>query len=187
MFRRLATMVMALALVLVVGGAAYAWHEGYRLYIVHTGSMEPTLMPGDAVLDRPAPAAVQPGQIITFRYAGPDSVVTHRVASFADGVVHTKGDANATVDPWTLPMSSVVGEPARILPGAGYVLYYLKQPTGLASIFIAVVSLVLLWGLFFPPAAADPTAISGRADTGAARRRAAPRHSSSRQSAGVTT
>jgi hypothetical protein len=34
----------------------------------------------------------------------------------------------------------------------GYVLVYLKQPQGIASITTAFIGLALLWQLFFPPA-----------------------------------
>ena len=44
---------LACVLAVVVTGAGY-WHAGYRVYIVHTGSMMPTYDPGDIVIDKPA-------------------------------------------------------------------------------------------------------------------------------------
>jgi signal peptidase len=144
--------VAALILVLGAAAAALAWQQGYRLYIVHTGSMEPTLRPGDAVLDAPAPATVRPGEVVTFRAgSGPGSVVTHRVSSVSEGLVHTQGDANRSVDPWSLRSSDLLGATVAVLPRAGYVLYYLQQPSGLASLATAALAVTLLWGLFFPP------------------------------------
>jgi signal peptidase len=143
-----------IALVIAVAGAVagVGWHEGYRIYVVHTGSMVPTLNPGDAVLDRPASAAVRPGEIVTFAvHSGPDSVVTHRVASVSDGKIKTKGDANRTVDPWTVPASVVIGSKLLALPYGGYLLVYLQHPQGIVSVLTAVVALILLWQLFFPP------------------------------------
>jgi signal peptidase len=91
------------------------------------------------------------GEVVTFRYpSGPDTVVTHRVASSSGDIVHTKGDANRTADPWTLHLSQVVGTQVTPLPRAGYVLVYLKQPAGLASLVTTVLGLVLLWRVFFP-------------------------------------
>lgn len=142
---------IALAVVALVTVGGLAWHQGYRIYILHTGSMSPTLRPGDAVLDGPAPASVHPGEVVTFTvHSGPDSVVTHRVASFSNGIVHTKGDANRTVDPWSLHLSQVVGSAVAFLPRVGYALVYLKQPAGVASIVTVLFSLVLLWQVFFP-------------------------------------
>ncbi len=153
---RWAMRVAALLLVLGAATSALAWQQGYRLYIVHTGSMAPTLRPGDAVLDAPAPATVRPGQVITFRAgSGPESVVTHRVSWVSEeGLVHTQGDANRSVDAWALPDSDLLGTTVAVLPRAGYVLYFLQQPSGLASIATSALALTLLWGLFFPPAAA---------------------------------
>ncbi|HSN07356.1 MAG TPA: signal peptidase I [Candidatus Angelobacter sp.] len=155
LFRRLALGVVVLVLGAAATVAAAGWHEGYRLYVVHTGSMSPALRPGDAVLAAPAPGSVRPGDVVTFTVlSGPDSVVTHRVVAVADGLVTTKGDANRTADPWTLHMSQVVGTAAAFLPHAGYLLVYLRQPQGLASVVVAALALVLLWQLFFPAAPA---------------------------------
>ena len=152
---RWAWRVAGLLLVLGVVTSAVAWQQGYRLYIVHTGSMEPTLRSGDAVLDGPVPSTVGPGQVITFRAgSGPESVVTHRVSAVSEGLVHTRGDANRSDDAWALPRSHLLGATVARLPRAGYVLYFLRQPVGLASVVTSVAALVLLWGLFFPPEAA---------------------------------
>jgi signal peptidase len=121
--------------------------------------MSPSLRPGDAVLAAPAPSAVRPGEVVTFTvHSGPDSVVTHRVVSVVDGLVSTKGDANRTPDPWTLHLSQVVGTAAAFLPHAGYLLVFLKQPQGLASVVVVMLGLVLLWQLFFP---SEPARLSG--------------------------
>ena len=172
------------ALLIVAAAATVAgigWHQGYRLYILHTGSMSPTLRPGDAVLDAPAAGAVHPGEVVTFRYpSGPDSVVTHRVVSYADGIVQTKGDANRTVDPWTLHLSQIVGRAAAFLPRAGYLLVYLKQPQGLASIATVALGAALLWQMFFPPETPledpDPAAAPDRTGGRRRARSTLPRH-----------
>jgi len=156
---RMALVVFVLVITAAGGVAGVAWHQGYRIYVVHTGSMMPTLNPGDAVLDRPAPTSVSPGEIVTFGvHSGPDSVVTHRVSSVSDGNIKTKGDANRSVDPWTVRASDVVGSKLLTLPYGGYLLVYLQHPEGIASVLTAVVALILLWQLFFPaePPAGDP-------------------------------
>jgi len=155
--RRIALGVATLVIVATAAVLITAWHQGYRVYVVHTGSMAPTLNPGDAVLDRPAPHTVRPGEIVTFAvHSGPDSVVTHRVASYDGTVVKTKGDANRSVDPWSLHLSQVVGSALTRLPLAGYVLVYLQHPQGIASVLTVTLGLILLWQLFFPAAPGDP-------------------------------
>lgn len=151
------------------------WHQGYRVYVVHTGSMMPTLRPGDAILDAPAPASVHPGEVIAFAmHSGPDSVVTHRVASISDGIVRTKGDANRTIDPWTLQLSQVVGTSVTLLPRVGFVIVYLKQPQGLASVIVLALAFTLLWQLFFPGQPSTSPQPASRHRSGRARHLASP-------------
>ncbi len=133
------------------------WHAGYRAYVIHTGSMESTLMPGDLIIDRPASHDLRPGEIITFRHsAGPD-LVTHRITDITPDGIHTKGDANATADVWTIPPSFVQGSVRWQLPGLGYAVTFLKQPTGFVSVVAAVIGVILLWDLFFLPTPAAET------------------------------
>ena len=169
--RRLLAGLALLAAATLTAAVALAWHQGYRAYIVHTGSMVPTLRPGEAVVDQPVRGSMHRGEIITFRYAyGPDQVVTHRVFSDAGGAIRTKGDANPTKDPWTLRRAQVVGTPAAIVPDGGYVLVYLSQPTGAASVATFALMIWLLWDLCFRTGTAEP----GRA------RPARARHAASR-------
>ena len=147
---------ICLATTLVISGTiagSLAWHEGCRLYVVHTGSMAPTLNPGDAVLDRPVQSSVTVGEVITFGvHTGPDSVVTHRVYSVEASGIKTKGDANRTADPWTVQQPDVVGSKLVTLPYAGFLLVYLQHPQGIASVLTTAIALILLWQLFFPAA-----------------------------------
>ena len=194
--RRLMLALVALALVGATAVSLTAWHQGYRIYIVHTGSMVPTLNPGDAVLDRPAPKAVRPGEVITFTAtSGPDAVVTHRVASVDNGLIKTKGDANATIDPWTTRISGVVGDRLLDLPKVGYLLVFFKQPTGSISMVCFLIALICAWTLFFGGSGEKETArrraahayLVGkhRAQPVAADRPVGPRHGAARRQTGL--
>ena len=147
--RRVAVSVLAVLVVALVAGAAVAWHDGYRLYAVRTGSMAPTYPTGGVVLDAPAVGAnPSVGDVITFR-AG-NGLVTHRVHAISTTGYSTKGDANPTPDAWTIPRTAVLG---RVIAGTGalgYLLVFFQQPTGAASLMAAMVGFWLLWGLFFP-------------------------------------
>jgi signal peptidase I len=93
--RRLLASLAGLAIVVITAGLVLAWHQGYRIWVVHTGSMIPTLQPGEAIVDQPVRGRPHRGEIITSRYAsGPDQVVTHRVYRESGGTIRTKGDAN---------------------------------------------------------------------------------------------
>jgi signal peptidase I len=75
--------VLAVFIILVVIGAgtatAVAWNSGWRIYVVRTGSMAPSIRPGDVVNDVPA-KNIRLGEVTTFaRVAG--SYTTHRVVA----------------------------------------------------------------------------------------------------------
>jgi len=142
---------LLLLVVLGVGGAIGGFYAaGYRAYVIHTGSMEPTLMPGDLIIDRPADGEYQVGDIITFRHGPTADLVTHRITQITANGVHTKGDANRTADVWTIPEPYVEGVVRWHAPGLGFAVVFLKQPTGLVSIGLMLIALVLLWQMFFP-------------------------------------
>ncbi len=137
---------------LAAGGVAARTLDAYRLYVVHTGSMEPAIAPGDIVVDRRDITALKPGDVITFRYSETSTeVVTHRVAAIADdGTITTKGDANDAEDLWTVHPDQVTGRVTALVHGLGYAVVYLQHPTGLASLATTAFCLALLWQLFFP-------------------------------------
>jgi signal peptidase len=129
-------------------GISY-WHQGYRVYVIHTGSMIPTLKLGDVVIDKPV-QQLHRGEIITFRQSASSNViVTHRIHSIHHGIIHTKGDANPTPDAWPINRSLVKGSVTTIVPKLGYLIVFLKQPAGIASVMTGVIALFLLWDLFF--------------------------------------
>jgi signal peptidase len=108
--------------------AVLAWHAGVRLYAVRTGSMTPTYPIGSVVVDAPVESPVQVGDVITFRTG--DGLVTHRVVAHGAVGLKTKGDANRSPDPWTIPTDYVRGTVVAGIPYAGYALVFLQQPTG---------------------------------------------------------
>ena len=113
----------------------------YRVFIVHTGSMEPTISSRSAVIVREHTYRV--GQAISFYEQG--GVITHRLIRInADGTATTKGDANSTPDPWKLKPSAIIGEVIASPPEVGYWLMYLRNPFGLTSVFI---SILVCWQL----------------------------------------
>jgi signal peptidase len=153
--RSLRRAVFAVGAVLVLGllgTAAAVYTKGYRIWIVHTGSMEPGYRPGDVVVDRPPSHSYTRGEVITFRHSDlTTDVVTHRVtAVLPDGSIRTKGDANRTADVWAIRPDQVQGSVMFRVRSLGYVLMFLRQPTGVAAVVASGVAIGLLWSLFFP-------------------------------------
>jgi signal peptidase len=157
---RWALLGVAVALLAALGVTAASFFSSHHLYVIHTGSMLPGYQLGDVVVDRPGDGHYAPGQVITFRHAedSGDDLVTHRIVSVrADGGIITKGDANQTADPWMVAPADVVGVAQTHVAKLGYVIVYLRQAGGIASLATSVLAVVLLWHLFFPGTADAPT------------------------------
>ena len=134
---------------------------GWQRYVIVSGSMTGTYDRGSLVLDEVVPvASLEVGDVITYRPpagAGPEGLVTHRIASITRdklgaSTFRTKGDANASADPWTFSLPK--GEQARVragIPYAGFVLAALSRrdvrmlAVGLPAALIALLSLAGLW------------------------------------------
>ncbi|PYY31959.1 signal peptidase I, partial [Curtobacterium sp. MCBD17_030] len=85
---------------------------GWHTTTVMTGSMQPTLLPGDVVVSKPVPAHdVRAGQVLLF--PDPDHAGVLRLHRLQDVDAHgdlvTKGDANPEPDSTAVARSSVVG------------------------------------------------------------------------------
>jgi signal peptidase len=128
---------LLLALVVVAG-------TNKRIYVVHTGSMTPTIPIKSAVLvDK---RSYHVGQVISFRENG--EVVTHRFVGLnPDGTLITKGDGNTTVDPWKTTRADVIGGVVAAPRELGYWLMYLRNPAGLGSLIGCVVCITLIWSI----------------------------------------
>jgi signal peptidase len=142
----------------------------YKVYIIHTASMTPTIPPRSAVIVHEGPVKV--GEVVTFRTQS--GVVTHRlVKRLSDGTYQTKGDANETVDPGTIRASQIIGSVVAAPRRLGYLLAYLKRPVGLASLIVAIVAIWLLcslaWKLVARRAPNDQSASGPQSTTEAAK------------------
>lgn len=119
----------------------------YRVYVVRTDSMAPTIPPRSAVIVRVHEYRL--GQVITFREAG--VIMTHRfVAENADGTIATKGDDNDTIDPWAVQPDAVIGGVVAAPRMVGYWLFYIRNPFGMLSILCSVLAILQIWALGTP-------------------------------------
>jgi signal peptidase len=136
-----------------VGGMALGL---LRVTVIDTGSMRPTLNPGDvALLTSEPPSDLRKGQIVAFHPPGESSLtVTHRAISVEhtkNGVIfQTQGDANNAKDQWR---AHIVGNTVWYedfkLPKFGYLAVWSQQSLvrfGLLSIIVVlIVSMQLGW------------------------------------------
>ena len=105
----------------------------YRLASVLSGSMGPGMPAGSmAVLVPLDPAAVRVGDVITYEAPIDRRVVTHRVVEVVEPgphpVLRTKGDANASPDPWEARLAGATAwRRVAVIPYAGTVIRFLRS------------------------------------------------------------
>jgi len=121
---------------------------GYRPFTVLTGSMEPTISPGDVVVVKKiSPLDASVGGIVTFSDPeGTGQLITHRVRSIrARGSkvdFQTEGDANNVAERWTVARDGQIGKVTGRIPLIGNALVYLTG--GTARLLLVVLPLMLL-------------------------------------------
>lgn len=142
----------ALALALVAPLAV-----GWRTFTVLSGSMEPAIAVGDAVVVKPIPAAqARVGEIITF--ADPDRpgrLLTHRVTRVRSQgpklAFVTRGDANTGVERWSIDRRGSIGRVAYRVPKAGYLLSATRAPEGrigllvVPALLLGLLAVIRIW------------------------------------------
>ena len=123
---------------------------GMRSFTVMSGSMEPTIHVGDVVIDKKIrPLDARPGDAVTFSDpTGRKRLVTHRIRSIrVQGntvQVVTKGDANNTVERWTVPANGRIGRVELRVWKLGYPLVYAHSRYGLIGLVAIPASLLCL-------------------------------------------
>jgi signal peptidase len=157
----LGTLLVVLAGVVLLGMTVGPRVLHYRTATMLTGSMVPTINPGDVIVDVEEPVTdLKVGQIISYHIPVDDHrVESHRV-SWAhinkDGSVsfRTKGDANNGADPWTARSAagSSVWIVKTVLPVVGDVIRFMRQPpvqialTRVVPAILIVSALFAIWG-----------------------------------------
>jgi signal peptidase len=131
--------------VLAVVGTAFNW---CRLDVVLSGSMAPTLRPGDVILAvSERDSQVSAGQVLAFHPpSDPNIVVVHRVIQVIrhDNKVEirTQGDDNNAPDQWTAVLEGTSAwRVSWVLPSAGYVGIWVTYP------WIHLLALLLVIGI----------------------------------------
>ena len=122
-----ATLLLAATLPLVLGHGSFS---------VMSGSMAPAVDAGDVVVaERIKPLDAAAGDVVTFRDPqGSGRLISHRVRSLRAHVgtvqVTTKGDANNTVERWSVPAGGEIGRVAYRLPKLGCVMVWTRTAAG---------------------------------------------------------
>jgi signal peptidase I len=145
--------------------------QGEQLLVVTSGSMEPEVGVGSAVVIHPiaGPSELRVGQVVTFYPPGESDLVTHRIVAFKelqrfvnnddggggdpvtdsngkpilDPYIQTKGDANEFPDVDLAAASQVRGIVRDVHPGWGYLLAWAHSGTGRFLLFVPPLLLLL--------------------------------------------
>lgn len=110
----------------------------YGAYVILTGSMEPIIKPGDAiVIRRVSEDDIEIGDVVTYRSVDPSYygiLITHRVVNIQEenGVKTyvTKGDHNVTVDHSSISGSQIYGKVVMRIPKIGLLKSFLVSSYG---------------------------------------------------------
>lgn len=132
---------------------------GYNLFNVISGSMEPSIPVGSAVLVKAVePDSVNIGDVISF-YGSTKSegIVTHRVKELVseERQFITKGDANPDVDIYPTDYSQLIGKVVISIPFYGYFTAFLSSFYGKMILIVMIAICVLLNILFDKRIAGD--------------------------------
>ena len=134
--------VVLMVLVAIAGMVLGAW----RFAVIDTGSMRPTLNPGDvAILTSEPTAKLRRGQIVAFHPPGePGLTVIHRVFAIRSTrtgiIIQTKGDANNATDPWQARIAgSTVWRENLKAPAVGYLAVWSQQRLVRLGVLIVLV------------------------------------------------
>ena len=120
--------------------------RGCKLLTVTSGSMSPQIPTGSLLLIRPTSFEnIQEGDVVTYRLADGQTLVTHRVVEkdAGRGNLTTKGDANETVDLVKVPASRVEGKVVLSVPSLGYFFYLLRKKR---EVRLATAAFILVMG-----------------------------------------
>jgi signal peptidase len=137
----------ALLALLIAGPLALGDHPATDL----TGSMEPTISPGDVVINEEiAPAEAQVGDIVTFRDPEQQSkMLTHRVVSIRPAkddrfAFVTQGDANNTQEHWRVAADGQIGRVVYTVPWVGNIAVFARTRLGMGLLVGVPLLLILI-------------------------------------------
>ena len=96
---------------------------------VTSGSMRPTVSPGDVAITQSVPVdSLKVGDIIVFFPPSSTEAVMHRIVSLENGVIKTRGDANTVEDSWQIKLTGTTAyRMVAVVPFLGW-LPELQRP-----------------------------------------------------------
>ena len=124
---------------------------GWKPFIVLSGSMEDTIMPGDLILTKEIDVSeLKEGDVISYR-TNKYTVITHRIMNILDEKgerkYYTKGDNNDSADSEPVCNDQIEGIYRYRIPKLGNIALNIQKPIGIV-ICIALPLIILLIAQF---------------------------------------
>lgn len=143
---------MIIAVILLIAGltalSTISTPLQFKMFIVESGSMEPTIQTGSIVIIKPQ-NEYKKNDIITFKrnedvdIKARNTTVTHRIIEINNNSFITKGDTNSTKDSEPISNNLVVGKLFLTIPLLGYPVSFAKTQTGLILLIIIPAVLII--------------------------------------------
>ena len=119
----------------------------FKVKIVLSGSMEPTIKTGSIVVVKPADD-YKIGDIVTFQKRIDKEPTTHRIEEIrvvgGSPIYTTKGDANNAEDRGEIQKEEIIGKVLFSIPYLGYIINFIQKPIGF-SLIIVLPAIVIVY------------------------------------------
>jgi len=142
--RLLTVLIVALGVV-AVGVGILVLVAGLHFQVVTSGSMRPTISPGDMAVTQAVPvSSLKVGDVIVFYPPGVTSEpVMHRIVSLENGLIKTRGDANNVDDSWQVTLKGTTSyRMVAVVPFIGW-LIELQRPALIVAGLLVVLAILL--------------------------------------------
>ena len=113
----------------------------YKILLVQSGSMSPTINTGDLVIVK-AGNKYKKGDVVTF-ISNKRFNVTHRIVDVKNNQFYTKGDANKNPDSETIKLNQILGKVSFVIPSFGYFIIFVKSIPGLILLIIIPSTIII--------------------------------------------
>lgn len=130
-----------LAIACLTALSAFSTPLQFKIFVVESGSMVPTIQPGSLIIVKPQ-NEYKENDIVTFKknsdvdIKARHATTTHRIVKIENDLFITKGDANKSEDPKPVSNNLIVGRLFLAIPFLGYPVSFAKTQTGLILLII---------------------------------------------------
>lgn len=137
--------ILALAVLIMTVTSKRTSIFGYRMYLIMSGSMEPTIHVRDAIITKEIDTP-KTGDVIAFENGG--IITVHRIIQeYTEGdnkLYQTKGDNNTGIDSGLVQKSQIKGKVICNMPLLGRTVLYLQSHVEILFLLIGVIIIIAI-------------------------------------------